>query len=88
MGWKNAERTTVGADWGESPALVEGIGGTITFENVDKETWAWVLDERGQRRLETTKVSTPTSKGFRFGRESGTIWYEFEIGKESALVDR
>ncbi|HEV7301431.1 MAG TPA: carbohydrate binding domain-containing protein [Tepidisphaeraceae bacterium] len=88
MGWKNAERNTVGRDWGESPSLVEGIGGTITFENVDKETWAWVLDERGQRRLETTKISTPTSKGFQFGRESGTIWYEVEIGKESALVDR
>ena len=25
MGWKNAEKTTVGTDWGTDPSLVEGV---------------------------------------------------------------
>ena len=27
MGWKNAEKSTVGRDWGKAPVLVEGVGG-------------------------------------------------------------
>jgi hypothetical protein len=51
MGWKNAEKSTVGRDWGKAPVLVEGPAAKIEIPGEGKLK-AWVLDERGQRREE------------------------------------
>lgn len=49
MKWHDADKTTVGQDWGKAPSLVEGIAATLTFPSAKK---AWALDERGKRRGE------------------------------------
>ncbi|MBM3861193.1 MAG: hypothetical protein FJ395_16315 [Verrucomicrobia bacterium] len=71
MGWKNAEKTTVGRDWGKAPSLVEGVAATITLPRAAK---AWALDERGQRRSEV-----PVRNGtIEIGPQHRALWYEVE----------
>jgi hypothetical protein len=73
MGWKNAEKTTVGRDWGNAPVLVEGPTATIELPGGGKFK-AWALDERGQRREEIQVTSGKLEIGPKFK----TLWYEVE----------
>ena len=73
MGWKNAERTTVGRDWGMPPVLVEGPKATIDLPGGGRFK-AWALDERGQRREE---VPVRDAK-LEIGPQFKTLWYEVE----------
>jgi len=74
MGWKNAEKTTVGRDWGKAPSLVEGVAATITLPRAAK---AWTLDERGQRKTEV-----PVRAGVvEIGPQHRALWYEVETNQ-------
>ncbi len=73
MGWKNAEKTTVGRDWGKAPVLVEGPAAKIELPGGGKFK-AWALDERGQRREEIPVVDGKLEIGPQFK----TLWYEVE----------
>jgi hypothetical protein len=79
MGWKNAEHSTVGKDWGEAPTVVEGIPAKITLPFEAKSVAVWALDERGQR---CTKLEVVADAGGRaiiaIGPAQRTIWYEAE----------
>jgi hypothetical protein len=69
MGWKNAEKSTVGRDWGRAPSLAEGIPAKIALPRAAQ---AWALDERGQRALEL-----PLRNGLlEIGPQCRTLWYE------------
>ena len=71
MGWKNAEKTSVGRDWGKAPVLVEGPAAKIELPGGGKFK-AWALDERGQRRAEI-----PVANGtLEIGPQWKTLWYE------------
>ena len=73
MGWKNAEKTSVGRDWGKAPVLVEGPAAKIELPGGGKFK-AWALDERGQRRAEI-----PVANGtLEIGPQHRTLWYEVE----------
>ena len=73
MGWKNAEKTSVGRDWGKAPVLVEGPAAKIELPGGGKFK-AWALDERGQRRAEI-----PVPNGIlEIGPQHSTLWYEVE----------
>ena len=54
MTWKNADRSSVGRNWGTAPSLVEGISAVITLPDPPGRTRVWALDERGQRKRELT----------------------------------
>ena len=73
MGWKNAEKTTVGRDWGKAPVLVEGPAAKIELPGGGKFK-AWALDERGQRSEEIPVVDGKLEIGPQFK----TLWYEVE----------
>ena len=76
MGWKNAEKTSVGRDWGKAPVLVEGPAAKIELPQGEKggKFKAWALDERGQRRAEI-----PVTNGtLEIGPQHRTLWYEVE----------
>jgi hypothetical protein len=71
MGWKNAEKTSVGRDWGKAPVLVEGPAAKIELPGGGKLK-AWALDERGHRRAEI-----PVTNGtLEIGPQHRTLWYE------------
>ncbi len=73
MGWKNAEKTSVGRDWGKAPVLVEGPAAKIELPGGGKFK-AWALDECGQRREEIPVAGATLEIGPRFK----TLWYEVE----------
>ncbi len=49
MGWQNAERSTVGRDWGKPPSLVEPIAATVRIPRGAAMPVIYALDDRGQR---------------------------------------
>lgn len=79
MGWKNAELSTVGTDWGEAPSLVEGIPARITLPLPAKSAHAWPLDERGQRRAPlTVEAAADGGAIVSISPRFETLWYEVE----------
>lgn len=71
MKW-NETRTSVGANWGHGPAVVNGIPVDVTFGTPVKAVHA--LDVRG-RRMVAVAVDKAT---FHVGPEFRTLWYEIE----------
>ncbi|HEX7449320.1 MAG TPA: carbohydrate binding domain-containing protein [Pirellulales bacterium] len=78
MGWKNADKTTVGSDWGRAPSLVEGITAEITLPAPAARLRAWALDERGQRAAELNVSDRAGKSVLAIGPEHKTLWYEVE----------
>lgn len=74
MGWKNAEKSSVGRAWGQAPSRVEGVEAKLSVPS-GKRVDCWVLDERGQRREKLTSESGGVSIGPRWR----TLWYEIEM---------
>ncbi len=79
MGWKNAEKSTVGRDWGQAPTLVEGIRATIALPVTANRVRAWSLDERGQRLGEIAVRDSNGTADIEIDGKYGTLWYEVEI---------
>ncbi|MCS6861406.1 MAG: carbohydrate binding domain-containing protein [Abditibacteriales bacterium] len=79
MGWKSAERNSVGRNWGSPPSLVEGVSARITLPLSAARVQAWALDERGQRRTPVPVQATPDGKALiTIGAQWKTLWYEVE----------
>lgn len=77
MGWKNPEKSSVGADWGDAPSLVEGIPARITLPWPAHHVEVWALDERGQRQTPLAVQSDAHGNAaFSIGPPSKTLWYE------------
>ncbi len=55
MGW-NADRSSVGREWGEGPTLCDGIPLKISFEHAKLSVHA--LDPRGHRTMKVPVVET------------------------------
>jgi hypothetical protein len=77
MGWKNAEHTSVGKNWGEAPTLVEGIPARITLPLPAARVEAWALDERGQRKSPLPVQADDRGNAvLALGPQHKTLWYE------------
>lgn len=79
MGWKNAEKSTVGKDWGKAPSLVEGIQATISLPLAASCVRLYSLDERGQRLGEIRVNEVNGNATLELDGKYGTLWYEAEI---------
>ena len=79
MGWKNAQKDTVGSDWGIGPTLVEGIPAAITLPVAAARVTVYALDERGQRREKVAVQDAGGKATFDIGPDHKTIWYEVEL---------
>jgi hypothetical protein len=76
MGW-NAERTSVGKQWGTGPVVCEGIPFTLILKA--KHAKAWALDPHGRRGAAVSGAATTDGIQFVFGPEQRTLWYEIDI---------
>jgi hypothetical protein len=80
MDWKNAEKSTVGRDWGKGPSRIEGVPARISLRHPPGRVQAWPLDERGRR-----KEALPIEAGANgdsvlvLGPKSQTLWYEVQV---------
>ena len=79
MGWQNAEKSTVGKDWGKAPSLVEGIGATIVLPVAANRVQAFALDECGQRAGALPVRDANGNAEIEIGAQYATLWYEIEI---------
>ena len=61
--WKDANKISVGNQWGTRPVLTEVVPFTLTLPVGTNHVQAWSLDERGQRKaaLPVTGDSTSTT---------------------------
>lgn len=79
MGWKSAEKNSVGRNWGSAPSLVEGVPARLTLPLPSARVQVWALDERGQRRTSVPVQATSDGKAvIAIGPQWKTLWYELE----------
>jgi hypothetical protein len=77
MVWKNAEKTSVGRNWGKAPSLVEGIPARITLPLSADRAQAWALGERGERKTALAVQASDDGKAqINLGTPAQTLWYE------------
>ena len=76
MGW-NADKSSVGDQWGKGPVLCEGIPFELILKA--KGAKAWALDPRGQRAGEVVPEQTAEGVALRLGPQYKTLWYEVVI---------
>ena len=80
MGWKNAEKSSVGKDWGEAPTLAEGVPAKITLPFSAGAVRAWPLNPYGQRGAPMTVSANADGKAVvALGPQYRTLWYEVEV---------
>lgn len=80
MKWKDADKSSVGRDWGGAPSRVEGVSAQVSFPVPPDHLQAWALDERGQRhRRLPVSAAVLGSSLIELGPEWSTLWYEVEI---------
>jgi hypothetical protein len=75
MRWTNAEKTSVGTNWGSAPSLVEGVNASIRLPVV-KGAKAWALDAQGQRKTEAPLDETGGAMQIKLTSEQQTLWWE------------
>ena len=76
MGW-NADRTSVGNQWGHGPTLAEGIPATVTLKTDGPRT-VWALDGTGAHKQSIPSVYAHGTLTFMVGPQFKTLWYGVE----------
>lgn len=80
MRWKNANKDSVGDQWGTAPTRVEVVPWTLRLPVPAERVRAWILNERGQRQ----QALSPLAAGANVTRlsasaDAATLWYEVEV---------
>lgn len=78
MKW-NANHTSIGADWGTSPTMAEGIEAAVVLRTVAKSVQVYALDGTGKRQKKLDSKLADGLLTFAIGAEHKTLWYEIEI---------
>lgn len=76
MGW-NADRTSVGDQWGHGPTLAEGIPATVTLKTNGPRS-VWALDGTGAHKQTVPSVYAHGTLTFTVGPQYQTLWYGVE----------
>ncbi len=76
MGW-NADRTSVGDQWGHGPTIAEGIPATLTLRTDGPRT-VWALDGTGKHREKVPAAYANGTLIFTVGPQYRTLWYAVE----------
>ena len=76
MGW-NADRTSVGDQWGLGPTMAEGIPATVTLKTNGPRT-VWALDGTGARKQSVPSTYAHGTLTFTVGPQFKTLWYGVE----------
>ena len=80
MEWTNAEKSSVGENWGSGPPLVEPIPLKLTFGTSTPTASVYALDETGQRQeaLETVDSNGDALEIDLLDRQP-SLWYEIAV---------
>lgn len=80
--WKDANKDSVGNQWGGPPILVEVVPFTLTLPVGTNHVSAWVLDERGQRRASVPVTGTATNTVLTLSTTAASLWYELAVARQ------
>jgi hypothetical protein len=75
MGW-NADHTSVGARWGSSPTICEGIAARVALSTGAKSAKVYALEGSGARAGEVPATLRAGKLAFDIGHQFKTLWYE------------
>ena len=76
MGW-NADRTSVGNQWGHGPTVAEGIPATVKLKTDGPRT-VWALDGTGKHAERVPAAYANGTLTFTVGPQFKTLWYGIE----------
>jgi len=76
MGW-NADRTSVGDQWGQGPTVAEGVPATVTLKT-DSPRSVWALDGTGRHSQRVPAAYANGILTFTVGPQYQTLWYAVE----------
>ncbi len=76
--WLNAQKTTIGRNFGTAPVRIEGVGARLTLPVPAGRVTAWALDAQGGRKAEVP-VSGTAQATIEVGEQYQTLWYEIDI---------
>ncbi len=76
MGW-NADRTSVGDQWGHGPTVAEGIPATVTLKTHGPRS-VWALDGTGKHTQHVPSTYMNGTLTFTVGPQYQTLWYAIE----------
>lgn len=80
MGWKDAQKSTVGRDWGGAPTLVEVPPVKLTLPVKSDRVTGWALDEKGQHAEPLAVIANPSGGAvIDLGPPHRTLWYELVV---------
>ncbi len=85
--WKDANKDSVGSNWGGPPILVEAVPFTLTLPVGTNRVSAWALDERGQRQATLPITGTGTNTTITVSTNTASLWYEIEVARYLAGFD-
>lgn len=79
MQWKDASKTSVGADWGTAPILAESVPAKLILPFNATRVQAWALDVTGQRTSALTVTPNGDDSEISIGGAVQSLWYELQI---------
>jgi hypothetical protein len=84
--WTDAAKTSVGANWGRAPTLVEVVPLTVTLPAKSTGVNVWALTNKGARKTAVAvKALADGRSQFTTGASGATLWYEVNVAKGAAL---
>jgi hypothetical protein len=78
MGW-NADRSSVGLEWGTGPTHVAGITSVVKMASSASQVRVFALNERGERRGQLNVTMQKGAFKFSISPVWRTVWYEIEL---------
>ncbi len=85
--WTDADKDSVGNQWGQAPVLTEVVPFTLTLPVGTNYVRAWSLDERGQRKAALALTGDAASTTLSVTTNAGSIWYELDVARWVASFD-
>jgi hypothetical protein len=79
--WKDANKNSVGNQWGTAPVLAEVVPFTLTLPVATNHVRLWSLDERGQRKAQLPVSGTAAGTVITVDTNAASLWFELEISR-------
>ncbi len=84
--WTDATRTSVGANWGSAPTLIEVVPLTLDLPHPASRVTAWALDATGARAAALPVTARGSGARLQLGQSGDTLWYEIAIAADPAVA--
>lgn len=79
--WKDANKDSVGRQWGGPPVLAEVIPFALSLPVGTNMVRAWALDARGQRKNSVPVSGDSTRSTLNVRTNAAALWYEVEVAR-------